>query len=357
MSAQTPMYIYNQRQQVVLLEPGASVATRRYVKVYSKDLTVIKGVDNELQFQMLNQDQKPVNIDGKDITARIISYDGQTTLLQKSLIPVYSLTGITSLHLTAEELSSIDTQRAFYSLEIPGGSMYVKSILLTSTGSGYTTAPTVSIVDGGGTGATATATITDGQVTDIEITNPGKGYTSGPRVVFSSPPTGGTKATATVSMTGAEYAIFVDAQGGGRGVLNIVNSTLPEFVPAHKITIPSHPWPTGQNGNVVKYWSSVYNTKESASFTAQTHFVNFTGSTTIQGSIVPDFSISYQITEPESFTDFSGITGESVIGHHPFVRIQIENSGTLNALPTGGNIANLTGNIYYGGDVTNILFR
>ncbi len=325
--------------------------------MYAKELTIIKGVDNVLEFAIINQDQKPVNIAGKEITARIISYDGKTTLLQKTLLPIFALTGITSLQVTSAELSEIDAQKAYYSLEIPGGSMYVSSILLTGTGTGYIQPPSVSIVGGGGTGATASAVIANGQVTGITITNGGRGYTSGPRVVFSPPPAGGTLPQATVSLTGAEYAVFVDAQGGGRGVLNIVNSTLPSFVQSQQVTIPSHPWPPGYNGNGAHYTSSTVNTTEQPVFTLQTSYANFTGNTSIEGSVVADFSLPYTITQPQSYTDYTGTIGISVTGYHPFIRLAIQNMGTEGVLPTNGNLANLSGTTYYGGDITNILFR
>ena len=54
----------------------------------------------------------------------------------------------------------------------------IYNAILTSGGSGYTSAPTVEIV-GDGTGATATATVIGGVVTAINITNNGTGYTLG----------------------------------------------------------------------------------------------------------------------------------------------------------------------------------
>ncbi len=120
MSAQTLVYLYNQRQLVVLLEITAN-ANRRYEKVYSKDLTVNRGVDNLLQFQFINQEQKPVNIQGKEITCRIIDFEGDEILLQKALTPILPITGITSLQLSAAEIEGIDAQKCYYTLEIPVG--------------------------------------------------------------------------------------------------------------------------------------------------------------------------------------------------------------------------------------------
>jgi len=58
----------------------------------------------------------------------------------------------------------------------------ITSIVLTNGGTGYTTAPDVTISGGGGSGATATCNVNGGVVTSIEITNPGTGYTSDPTV-------------------------------------------------------------------------------------------------------------------------------------------------------------------------------
>ena len=74
----------------------------------------------------------------------------------------------------------------------------VGTITITSGGSGYSAAPTVTISapnQTGGVQATATATISGGIVTAITITEPGTGYTSAPNITFSS---GAASATATV---------------------------------------------------------------------------------------------------------------------------------------------------------------
>lgn len=90
--------------------------------VYAKPLTLHKGVDNKLQFQFLNQEQKPVDITGKSITCRILNNDGTAVLLSKALDLDYALTGIASLNLNAADLENIDPQKAYYTLEIPVGS-------------------------------------------------------------------------------------------------------------------------------------------------------------------------------------------------------------------------------------------
>jgi len=57
-----------------------------------------------------------------------------------------------------------------------------------ASGCGYTNAPLVLIQGGGGTGATATAIVSNGQVTGIQMISAGCCYTNTPRIVIASPP-------------------------------------------------------------------------------------------------------------------------------------------------------------------------
>ena len=81
----------------------------------------------------------------------------------------------------------------------------VETLTLTAGGSGYTSAPTVTITGSTGlntgtpgSGATATATISGGAVSAITLTNGGSGYTNGATVTFSGGEGSGATATATV---------------------------------------------------------------------------------------------------------------------------------------------------------------
>jgi len=94
---------------------------------------------------------------------------------------------------------------------------FITVITVTNGGSGYTTVPTVTISGGGPTtNATATATIDDaGHVTGVVITNEGAGYTSTPSVSFGTPGTGAA-ATATILGTPGKVAqVYFDNVGTG----------------------------------------------------------------------------------------------------------------------------------------------
>jgi FtsP/CotA-like multicopper oxidase with cupredoxin domain len=88
--------------------------------------------------------------------------------------------------------------------QMQGSTFAINGLKLTSGGSGYLTAPTVTLTapPPGGTQATATATITNGVVTGLTLDNPGLGYTNTVplKATFSAPPAGGTRATAMVSV-------------------------------------------------------------------------------------------------------------------------------------------------------------
>lgn len=117
-SYSTSVFLFTQRQIVVLLTGNSP---RAYMPVYAKTLMLHKGVDNKIQFQFLNQEQKKVDITGKTITCRIINYDGTEVLIKKALTLELPATGIAYLELNAAEIEDIPPQLCHYSLEIPEG--------------------------------------------------------------------------------------------------------------------------------------------------------------------------------------------------------------------------------------------
>ena len=100
----------------------------------------------------------------------------------------------------------------------------VTSIPVATGGSGYTTAPIVTISGGGPTvtkSATATATILNGFVTSIKIINPGLGYTQAPTVTIQAP--GQALAGLVGIASGRIISIPVSAAGSGYTAVPIVS--------------------------------------------------------------------------------------------------------------------------------------
>lgn len=102
----------------------------------------------------------------------------------------------------------------------------VVTVAVSSGGTGYTSAPTVSISGGGGTGVSAIAQMRDGAVDSVRIINGGTGYTSAPTISFSGG--GGTGATGSVFVCGSTVTPMsffrgrngdvYGVDGGGRGI-------------------------------------------------------------------------------------------------------------------------------------------
>jgi hypothetical protein len=68
----------------------------------------------------------------------------------------------------------------------------ITDIILANVGLNYSIAPNVEITGGGGSGATAIATInpSTGSITNVVVTNPGSGYTSAPTITINGVGTG-----------------------------------------------------------------------------------------------------------------------------------------------------------------------
>lgn len=97
-----------------------------------------------------------------------------------------------------------------------GSNTLAASVSFSVGGTYYTSAPTVAFSGGGGTGAAATAHITNGVVTSITMTAGGTGYTSAPTIAFTGG--GGTGAAATSTIATGAVTGGVITNSGGKNV-------------------------------------------------------------------------------------------------------------------------------------------
>jgi hypothetical protein len=113
----TTAYLYQQRQQVILIDTSGAYFDRRWQPVYAKNLKIHRGVDNVILFEFVNQDQKPVNITGSTITFRLISTNGDILLLSKDLEILSAAYGRAKVTLLSTDLDEVDAQPVGWSLE------------------------------------------------------------------------------------------------------------------------------------------------------------------------------------------------------------------------------------------------
>ena len=144
------------------------------------------------------------------------SGSGQNTITK--LIPASASIGKTA-NITAHGFTNLPTATGSGATVTATVSGPVTSLTLVHVGSGYTSAPTVTLTGGGGYGATAHAVVgtipsTSQYQTVIALVldNPGAGYTSAPTVVFSGG--GGTNASGTSSVTNSFVTSYSIVNGG-----------------------------------------------------------------------------------------------------------------------------------------------
>jgi len=116
------------------------------------------------------------------------------------------------------------------------GDGYVVSITITEAGTGYTSAPTVSIaapdtVINHGTGATATATISDTDVVSITVDSGGSYYDVTPTVTLSAPTTPYTATVVASVANGVVTALTTTDQGWGYETAPALTIAAPDVTP------------------------------------------------------------------------------------------------------------------------------
>jgi hypothetical protein len=89
-------------------------------------------------------------------------------------------------------------KQSVYLEETPSSTTYIESINIVNPGFNYSSTPTVTIL-GDGSGATAQATVVNGQVRSITVTNPGINYT---QAIIQITGGGGSLASATAVLAG-----------------------------------------------------------------------------------------------------------------------------------------------------------
>jgi hypothetical protein len=110
-----PVYLYSNKLEV-FTNPLASWTTERYRRVYNRNLKIYRSVDNRIDIQVRNSDQKASNIDGSTLVFNLITRETQDLILQKDCVEVDYATGKVTVILTETELLDIDP--GFYAYSI-----------------------------------------------------------------------------------------------------------------------------------------------------------------------------------------------------------------------------------------------
>lgn len=142
-----------------------------------------------------------------DITNRGSGYK-QAPTVAFSTAPFGGITAVGIASMIGGIVDFCDTDQA---------SLRVQSVELLNPGLGYTVAPMISFIGGGGAGAAATAIINDGIIGIITVTDGGSGYLVPPSVTFSSPTGIGTTAIAITKINSAGVVTAINIIDSGFG--------------------------------------------------------------------------------------------------------------------------------------------
>jgi hypothetical protein len=119
-------------------------------------------------------------------------------------------------------------------------------VSVINQGINYTANDLVSITGGGGTGATATLSVTDGRITSVDITNAGLGYTSNPTILVTSGV--GANALLLCSVTAAFTVVVNKPMNGFIPKISLFDNATSKTVCSMSTTLGNY---TG--GNLVTY--------------------------------------------------------------------------------------------------------
>ena len=237
-----------------------------------------------------------------------------------------------------------DATELFNSVARVGNSLSAITVTNAATNGKYVSAPTVSFTGGGGQGAEATALIdANGKVTSVNITNTGSGYTSAPTVTID--PVGSTAlataaqgttatataaagnldggaltGTATITAAGSGYssvpAITVSGGGGngGTAVATVTNGQITSIALSGGTGYTSAPTlsvadPTGV---VVTITSAGTNYDPAGTYTVNVSGGTTVGGATFTGTLVVNASgevTGVNVADNADFGNYSSFTG------------------------------------------------
>jgi hypothetical protein len=110
-----PVYLYSNKLDVYTSTPG-SWSTERYRRVYNRNLKIFRGVDNRIDIQVRNADQKTSNIVGSTLVFNLVSRDSKKLVLQKDFDAMDLSSGKVTITITEEELLDLNNGSYNYSI-------------------------------------------------------------------------------------------------------------------------------------------------------------------------------------------------------------------------------------------------
>jgi len=108
----TPRYLVKNRTLIISNEVGF---VTEYRPVYQRELQVYRGIDNVLEFQILNGDQKAVHLNGR--TARFVAFDSHRNLIiDRDATTINANKGLVSVTISDNDVLNVKQQYLHYNV-------------------------------------------------------------------------------------------------------------------------------------------------------------------------------------------------------------------------------------------------
>lgn len=133
------VYLYPNKIDV-FTNASAAWQTTRYRRVYNRNIKIYRGVDNRIDLQVRNSDEKTADTTGSTLVFNLVEREHQTLVARKDCTVVSAVTGKSFVTLTESEMLDIET--GFYQY-----SVYRETRTLNGDGTHVTTGRTPLYID------------------------------------------------------------------------------------------------------------------------------------------------------------------------------------------------------------------
>jgi hypothetical protein len=93
-----------------------SWSSERYRRVYNRNLKIYRSVDNRIDLQVRNSDQKSIDITGSVVVFNIVTREGKNLILSKDCVEHDTIEGRVYVNLTQTELLNLESGSYNYSV-------------------------------------------------------------------------------------------------------------------------------------------------------------------------------------------------------------------------------------------------
>jgi hypothetical protein len=110
----TPRYLVKNRTLIISNEVGV---TTEYRPVYQRELQVYRGIDNVLEFQILNSDQKPIHLNTREV--KFVAFDSHRQLvIDRTAEIINANKGLVKVTITDNDVLNVKQQYLHYNVYI-----------------------------------------------------------------------------------------------------------------------------------------------------------------------------------------------------------------------------------------------